>query len=834
MLKNVRCWRLNLSQNVLFLLALLLSVDAAAAGFRSSVSEPASSRKVENFNFGWKFHKGDVDGADNISFSDGSWRKLDLPHDWSIEGPFSPQWASCTGYLPAGIGWYRKSFKVPKSDQGKKVFIYFGGIYNNSEVWINGHSLGERPNGYISFYYDLTLHLNYDAENLIAVKVDHTNYADSRWYTGSGIYRDVKLIKTDSLYIKLWGVYASAKLPSENQGLLDIEVSIVNDKATASKAIVVNQLLQDDKVIGRTEQSIALGPYSESIVPGKIKVAELKLWDVDSPALYTLVSKVKTDGHVCDQMLTKVGFREVRFDANKGFFLNGRNLKLKGICMHHDAGTLGSAVPVEVLERRLDIVKEMGCNAIRTSHNPFSPEFYDMCDRKGFLVIDEVFDEWEGPKSKWVEGWNVGKASKKHGYSDYFEEWARVDLRDQVLRDRNHPCIIMWSIGNEVDYPNDPYSHEILNTEDNPQTWAKFDKKLPHAKRLGEVAKELVAVVKKYDTTRPVTSGLASALMSNKVGYADALDVVGYNYQEFQYNRDHSKYPGRVLYGSENGMALKAWHAVTDNDYIMGQFLWTGIEYLGEAGRYPKRHSTTGLIDLAGHKKPEYYFRQSLWSDEPMVFIGVSEPSKETGKPKSLWAHHEIEPVWNWKAGQKVKVTAFSNCRQVELFCNGKSLGRKQMADFPTHEITWEVPFEAGELSAVARNNGRQAAEFKLQTAGEPAKLIVSSDVTKLIANKQDVAHIEVVIADKKGVPVHRAKNRISCQVSGPIRLLGMEDANVNNTEDYKDNKQDAFKGRLLVYVQSLDRKGKGKIVLSSPGLKSAEVTIDVIAAKPD
>jgi hypothetical protein len=384
----------------------------------------------------------------------------------------------------------------------------------------------------------------------------------------------------------------------------------------------------------------------------------------------------------------------------------------------------------------------------------------------------------------------------------------------------------MWSIGNEVDYPNDPYSHEILNTEKNPQTWAKFDENLPHASRLGEIAKELVSIVKQYDKTRPVTAGLASVLMSDEVGYTDALDIVGYNYQEFRYERDHKNYPKRILYGSENGMSYKAWQAVKENEFVMGQFLWTGIEYLGEAGKYPLRNSRSGLIDLAGHEKMEYYFRQSLWSDDPMVFIGVSELKKDQ---KGLWAHHNIHPHWNWIPGQQIKVIAFSNCQEVELFCNGNSFGSKLMSDFPEQEITWDIPFEPGELRAIARNKRKEVTSFKLETAGEPSQLLVSSDVKTLKANKQDVAHIEVIIADKKGILVYAANNKINCQVSGSIRLLGMEDANAGNTEDYKDSKQNAFKGRLLIYVQSLDKVGKGRILLTSPGLRSGELTIDIV-----
>jgi hypothetical protein len=494
--------------------------------------------------------------------------------------------------------------------------------------------------------------------------------------------------------------------------------------------------------------------------------------------------------------------------------------------MHHDAGALGAAIPLGEISRRLGILKEMGCNAIRTSHNPFSPDFLELCDQMGFLVIGEAFDEWELPKKKWLEGWNVGTPGKE-GYAADFKKWAKTDLKDFILRDRNHPSVIMWSIGNEVDYPNDPYTHQILNTEANPQTWAKFSESLPHADRLGVVARELVAVIKELDKTRPVTAGLASALMSNETGYADALDVAGYNYQEFRYEPDHKKYPARPLYGSENGMTLEMWNYVADNDYVMGQFLWTGFEYLGEAGRFPMRSNTAGVIDLAGNKKPEFYFRQSLWSDKPMVFLGTSDRLAERG-PVSLWAHKRVEPLWNWEEGKMISVNAFSNCEEVEVFLNGKSLGSKKMAEFQNRTITWEVPFAKGILRAVAKNSGREVASYELKTTGAPAQITVQCDKTSLKPDRQGLAHIFVTLCDETGNTVYSAENEITCEISGPVRLLGMEDSNPANIEDYKDNKQKAFHGKLLIYLQSIDKTGPVTIKLSSPGLQGTTIRLNV------
>jgi len=804
-------------------LALLLIVPILIG---HNVEGQPTGREVTNFNFNWKFNLGEISDCQNPGLDDSGWRKLDLPHDWSIEGPFSRDFASGTGFLPGGIGWYRKSFIIPVSEKNRKVFIAFDGIYNNSEVWINGTYLGKRPNGYISFQYDLSPYLNFGKENLIAVRVDHTKFGDSRWYTGSGIYRNVKLIFTSPLHIKKWGVFASAIDVSSDKATLNIEVILLNEFSEAKDVTVSNYLLFGADTVNKITETLVVSGSSQKGITQTARIIRPSLWNIDNPSLYSLVTIIKGKD-IYDNQTTKIGFRDIKFDPDKGFFLNGRNLKLKGICMHHDAGTLGSAVPLQVFERRLDILKELGCNAIRTSHNPFSPEFLDLCDEKGFLVIDEAFDEWELPKKKWIEGWNKGTPGKD-GYSESFKEWSATDLNDMILRDRNHPSVIMWSIGNEIDYPNDPYTHPVLNSEANPQTWAKFDKNLPDADRLGEVARELVALIKILDTTRPVTAGLASALMSNETGFAEALDVTGYNYQEFRYAPDHKKYPERILYGSENGMALDAWNTVSENDYVMGQFLWTGFEYLGEAGQFPSRHSTSGIIDLAGNRKPEFYFRQSLWSDSPMVFIGTTDRLSDNGAV-SLWAHKRVDPVWNWNPGQPISVNVFTNCEEVELFLNNKSLGIKKMADFQNRTITWDIPFERGTLKAIARTSGKELASYELKTTGVAASLIANCDVQTLKNNKMDLANINVTVCDDAGNIVYSALNEITCEITGPVRLLGMEDSNPRNINDYKDNKQNAFHGKIWIYIQSLDKPGKATIKLSSPDLQGATVELDVI-----
>jgi len=807
-----------------FCLAALLC--CAATRTAAGVEIP-SGRHVVSFNLDWKFHKGDVEGAAQPAFDDSTWRKLDLPHDWSVEEPFCKDWASGTGYLPGGTGWYRKTFEVSAGETGRTVLVYFDGIYCNSDVWINGHHLGTRPNGYISFHYDMTPYLNIGGSNVIAVRVDHAKYADSRWYTGSGIYRDVSLISTSRIHVAPWGLFVTTPRVSADEAVVRVTTSLQNETDTAADVLLEHRLLYQGQDVGCVAGNLRLGASGTGSLTQEITVPSPKLWSVDTPHLYEVQTFLRRGENVLDNQTTRIGIRTLRFDPNEGFSLNGENMKWKGVCLHHDAGVLGAAIPKKVWALRLDRLKEMGCNAIRMSHNPHSTNLYDLCDEKGFLVVDEVFDEWELPKRKWVAGWNQGEPSHD-GYAEHFEQWERRDLADVVRKNRNHPSIIMWSIGNEVDYPNDPYTHPILDTEANPQTYAKFSEDLPHADRLGQVARELAAVVKAHDTTRPVTAGLASALVSNETGYAAALDVVGYNYQEFRYARDHAKYPDRPLYGSENGMSLDGWRAVADNDYVMGQFLWTGIEYLGEAGRWPRRSSTSGAIDLANNGKTEYFIHKSLWNDAPMVYIGTSRIGQGDGNT-SLWRHRRADPHWNWTENDTVRVSAYTNGDSVELFLNGTSLGVRRKEDAKDGVMHWDVQFAAGELRAVARAGKREVASCVLKTAGPTSRIVASGDTATLTADRQDVAIIDLMIADDAGTRVYHADNEITCRVSGPLRFLGMENANPSNVRLYKAPSQHAWHGRMTVYVQALDEAGEGVIEFTGTGLKKAAVVLKVV-----
>jgi beta-galactosidase len=777
------------------------------------------------FNRNWKFHKGDVTNAEAINRDDQDWKILNLPHDWSIEGPFSQEWASGTAFLPGGIGWYRKTFTEPANRKDKKTYIYFDGVYKNSEVWINGHYLGKRPNGFMSFQYELTPYLKPGAKNVLAVRVDHSEFADSRWYTGSGIYRNVYLITTAPVHIGLWGVAFTTPEVSADNAQVNVNVAIINSSVKNAGVIVKCRIVDaGGKTIAESAKKINLKKNDSTLTNLLFNVKKPQLWSVDQPSLYNLVVSVIADDKKKDEWSNKVGIRNIRFDADKGFFLNGENMKLKGVCIHDDAGALGVAVPQEVWYRRLKFLKEMGCNSLRLSHNPHADYLYKLCDEMGFLVMDEAFDEWEVGKNKWIKGWNAGTPGMD-GYHEYFKDWYDGDVRDMVLRDRHHPSIIMWSIGNEIDYPNDPYSDSILNTGSNPQIYGKgYLPDHPPARRLGELSKLLVAVVKKYDTSRPVTAALAGVVMSNTTTFPGNLDVVGYNYQEYRYNDDHKAYLKRVIYGSENGMALSAWKAVDSNAYIAGQFLWTGIDYLGESHQWPSHGNGAGVLNLAGFPKAEYYFRQSLWAEIPMIYIGTTT-IPDTSKKGYDRSARQANPDWNYQNGEKVRVSCFTNCSEAELFLNGRSLGKKSLSAFDNRIIYWDVDYQPGELMVNGFTQNGKNVIYRIKTSGEPDAITAGTDLPAY--NQSGVVQLVINIVDKNGISVFSANNEIAIKIDGPAKLLGLENGDLNSMEDYKANSRKVFNGKLIAYIQPISRKDAVHIVVSSPGLKSKEVKLN-------
>lgn len=780
------------------------------------------SKKI---NDNWKFKLEDVSDAKNATYDHSKWQTVDVPHDWSVKGQLSPTLASCTGYLPGGIAWYRKSITIPQSKTGEKVYFYFEGVYNRSEVFINGHSLGRRPNGYISFAYDATPFIKYGAENIISVRVDHSQSADSRWYTGSGIYRNVWVVYANPIHIAQWGVYAYPEVKNA-KGTLKIEVDLENGSAVKSTLTVINELIsKDGKSVANSSDKIEVAANKTAKISTKLMIKNPKLWDLENPNLYELRTTVLKEGKKIDETITKTGFRTFTFDANNGFALNGKSMKMKGVCLHHDAGVLGSAVPGEVWETRLKTLKEIGVNAIRTSHNPQAPVFYELCDQLGLLVLNEAYDEWEFPKRKWLEGWNYGTPGFE-GSFDIFADYGEKDLEDFVRRDRNHLSVFAWSIGNEVDYPNDPYSHPVLDKGKDgfgQAAYGGYKKDAPDAMRLGVIAKRLVAAVKKHDKSRPTTAGLAGVAMSNETQYPGALDITGYNYTESKYKSDHEKYPNRVIYGSENVHDMEPWLAVKNNKYIFGQFLWTGIDYLGESGRWPSRGFYSGLVDFAGVIKPRGYFRESLWSDKPMAYIGTYRLKNEKDVSKDAWA------IWNYKEGEKIRVVCYTNAAKARLELNGKVVGETKLYDEKTGIMYWDIPFASGKLEVIGLNKEDVAvSSYVITTTQQPVELTIA-DKNITIAKEKGVAKIMVQIKDQNGLPVMLSDNEVTCTISGPGTLLGLEAGNNSDMTDYTDNVQRVFHGHIAAYIQSAGISSEPiKVTFTSQWLKPVEVTVNV------
>ncbi len=784
---------------------------------------------AKQFNDGWIFSLSDNPEAKNIKFDDQKWESVDVPHDWSIKGELSTTLSSCSGYLPAGIGWYRKSFTI--EDDKPCHYIYFEGVYNRSEVYLNGHLLGRRPSGFVSFMYDMTPYLNKEGENILAVRVDRTLKDDCRWYTGSGIYRDVWIVAAEEVHIAQWGVTYRAESFSGDDLLLAVDVEIDNSIGTKDRLDVDVQLKnKQGKVVAKGSIKAISGVEGVHKQSLNLSVKDVRRWSLNDPYLYTLVCEVKRGGKVVDRTEVSAGLRELTFDPNRGFALNGEWTKVKGVCLHQDAGVLGVAVPDDVWRRRLTKLKELGVNSIRMSHNPQAPIVYQICDEIGLLVKDEAFDEWVYAKRKWMNGWNQGIYGLQ-GNSDFFDEWCERDVKDMVRRNRNHPSIYMWSIGNEVDYPNDPYSHPILDGEKISQPmYGGYDSKAPDAQDLGRISKRLAECVRSEDISRPVTAALAGVVMSNETDYPSNLDVVGYNYTESRYALDHEKYPNRVIYGSENGASYKSWKYVRDLEYIFAQYLWTGADYLGEAGKWPSRGSKNGLVDLASQIKPRGYFRKSLWCDEPTTYIGtyIQNPDvRGYNSPYSL----DAWDVWNYEEGDTVRVVCYTNSPQARLLLNGKVVGEMKPFDEERGMIGWDIPYSAGVLCAEGCDSaGDRTSDFSITTSGLPYALRVNAD-KEYIAAGGSIAHLSVEIIDEAGVVVKLADNEVTCTIveGSAAKFLGLEGGNIADMNNYNDNVHRAFYGRMVAYIQSKKATtGKVKVRFTSPLLKSCEIDIEV------
>jgi beta-galactosidase len=796
------------------------------------------TRQKFKFDFNWKFTRGDFPDASKKDFDDNKWMSIDVPHDWSILDTFSKDnpTGNSGGFASGGVGWYRKYFSLNKKDKNSKMSVEFGGIFQNSEVWINGHYLGKRPYGYISFNYDLTPYLDFKGENVMAVRVDNSLQPSARWYTGCGIYNHVWLVTTTKLHVARHGVYATTPVVSRDSAIVKVTTTIENDFGEPKQFNLSTELYSaKNELVARVETSATLPGKEISELVQNMTVLKPELWSPDSPALYKLKTVISNKKTAFDELETNIGIRYFTFSAKSGFALNGKSLKFQGVNNHSDLGALGAAQNDRVLERRLEILKAMGCNAIRTAHNPPCEELLEMCDRMGFMVMDEAFDEW-------LESWPFGGIKKpegkaKYGYHLNFNEWAQKDLTELIQRDRNHASVILWSVGNEI-----------------PDACFEIGK---------ERLKKLMDIVRKEDPTRPITCGITHVNLANDSGFASALDVTGYNGgggSAFMYEKDHETYPDRILLATEvphsfqtrgvyrslswqrdknplggimkvpnlteeevftdvpnyysssydNAMvricARDSWRRTRDFPYMCGEFRWTGFDYLGESLMgWPARFWNFGIIDMCGFPKDTYYFYQSQWTKAPMV---------------------HILPHWNWKGkeGIKIPVMAYSNCEAVELFLNGKSLGSKEMKD--SMNLLWLVPYEPGVLVARGKKDGKVVCEKVVVTAGKPAKIQLLADRKTISADKRDGVHIEVNIQDQENNFVPDSSNRIHFKVEGEATIIAVDNGDPLNEESYGSNTRKAFNGKCLIILKSTGKAGKFTVFAESDELTGAEVTV--------
>jgi len=783
------------------------------AGKNFTFADTASSpRQVIPFDDDWRFLLADNPAAKDAAFDDSQWRMLNLPHDWSIEGPVNPPPAGDrnTGYFIHGIGWYRKSFLTP--DTAKKVVVQFDGIYMNSDVWINGNFLGHRPYGFININYDITEYLNKDGKpNVLAVRVDDSAEPSLRWYAGSGIYRHVRLITTGYTQFRLdGGVFVTTPEVSQQKATIKADYIIDpyfltdtqrlawvkdawNIKPETKDVIVQSSVIAPNgKILTTTETKIEL----QSMHTGKkvsqiITVTKPLLWSDKTPLLYQLHSTLLLNNQKLDETLTTFGIRSLRFDKDKGLFVNEKSVKLKGVCVHQDAGSFGNAVPTAIWAYRLGLLKEMGCNAIRTSHHPFAPEFYDLCDKMGFYVFDEAFDEWT---RDWTLNYTENTRGKsKFGYHLYFKQWYETDLRAMLHRDRNHPSVTIYSIGNEIP------------DQFNDDGW--------------KLAKNLVDICHEEDQTRPVTSACDQSYVSSRNGFMDVLDIGGYNYidrlyKDSTYVPERRRFPNRVFLGTETTHALHNWLGVRDNDYVIGDFIWTGIDYLGETGSLPNRGSQSGVIDIAGGKKSGFYQRAAYWQEAPVLQIFTL-----TGEaPANAWRTQPAKLSWNFIKDSIYTVRAATNCDEVELFLNNRSLGRKSISR-NTYFDDWKVSYHSGELKAVGYLKGKQVTTSKLVATGIAAKLEIKQ-LTIPVAG--DVMLFEINVTDKNGLSIVDAKMPVTLKIHGDGEIIGVDNGQLDFAGPYKNNTRNIYNGRLLVTIKRI-RQEKGIILTAeSAGLDSS------------
>ncbi|OGX91026.1 glycoside hydrolase family 2 TIM barrel-domain containing protein [Hymenobacter coccineus] len=802
----------HLLRYLLSLTGLLLLAPAARAQ-----SAPGTTAL---FDAGWRFHRGGAQGAERPGFDDAAWRAVDLPHDWSIEdlpGTASPFRADAIsqvsgGFTTGGTGWYRKTFAVPAAQKGQRVQVQFDGVYMNAEVWLNGQSLGTHPYGYTSFWYDVTDKVAFGGPNVLAVQVQNEG-ANSRWYSGSGIYRHVWLRTLAPVHVAPWGTYLTTPTATAAAAQVRAQTAVANEGPQAAALTLVTRLRNArGQEVARTETTQTVAAGATATFDQTLALKKPALWSVDQPNLYTAVSEVHQGPQLTDRQETSFGVRTIAFDAARGFQLNGQPLKLKGGCFHHDNGPLGARAYDRAEERKIELLKASGYNAIRCTHNPPSPALLAACDRLGMLVIDEAFDMWR-----------VGK--NPFDYHLYFDQWWQADVASMVQRDRNHPSIILWSLGNEI-----------------PERGAPAG--MATARQLGDYVRGL-------DLTRPVTAAV-NGLNPDKDPYFAALDVSGYNYaaggdhhQADIYAQDHARVPNRVMYGSES-YALEAfgsWMAAVDHPYVLGDFVWTAIDYIGESSIgwlgywqyqnfYPWNLAYCGDIDVCGWKRPQSYYRDALWQpNQVSVFVHPPAPSFPTNPDKQEWSKWEWDDVladWTWP-GQEAKpltVDVYSSCERVELLLNGQSLGSRPTTRATQFRATWQVPYQAGVLKAVGYTGRQQVRAAELHTAAAPAQLRLTADRRTLQANGQDLSYVTVEVADAQGVRHPKAITPLKFELTGAGTIVGVGNANPTSTESYQGPQRNAWQGRCLVIVKSSPQAGVITLRATAGALPAATVAL--------
>jgi beta-galactosidase len=754
-----------------------------------STMAQTTGRVTTSFDPGWHFQQADTKGAELPAFKDAKWRSLAVPHDWSIEGSYDQ--ANPTGrgggFLPAGVGWYRKQFTLPASESKRRVRIEFDGVMANSDVWINGHHLGKRPYGYSSFSYDLTGHLKFGKgqTNVIAVRADNGVQPASRYYTGAGIYRHVRLVSTEPVHFGESGVFVTASQTSADSATLKLQSDVANQSGAAGEyTLQVTIYDPSGKAVqtSETRQSVAAGQSAE--FEQTLSVANPQRWSLETPQLYRAVSVLRNGTSVLDEQTTNFGIRDIKFDADTGFWLNGVNLKIKGVCLHHDAGALGAAVPLDAWRRRFELLREAGVNAIRTAHNPVAPEFLDLADQMGFLVLDETFDTW-----------NSAKPNGEQGYNRFFTQWWEADTRAMLIRDRNHPSIVLYSVGNEI--------HDNLN---NPEGFLKY--------------KQQQDLIHKLDPSRPVTMALFRPHLSKvyENGFAETMDIVGQNYRENELVAAHKANPKRKVIGTENGHTLAAWLAMRDNTFIAGQFLWVGFDYLGE-NDWPATTYDQGLFDRAGNWKPRGYQRQSWWSAKPMVRMVRKQDNGGAGTWVADWTPTDFGTY------DDAKIEVYSNAEVVELFLNGHSLGAKaKPADDSARN--WDVTFAPGTLRAVARNGGKEVAVDELKTATAPARVVLSTSRPVLTPDFDDAAYVTAKIVDANGVVNPNANAVLNFAIAGPGALAAVDNGSNISHEPYQTATCKPAKGQCIAIVKATAVGAGITLKATAPGLEAASVTI--------